>query len=349
MRKTDGSLGLAVIFAFGKFNDRGPYTQRDGVENEILNLTNFFQLLHLRVSVLRDLYLEDMKHALRVVSNPESWQETYVKEEIWNARILPHDSICCIAITSHGIGSQILCSDGYRIEESYIEALFNEDYCSILRGKPKMFIYNKCRNYSECLCETLYPNPCAGDQMHNLSSQIEISSKDEAQQPPSTSTNQHMISFYTCASGTVSFGMKGSIVLSKLPETYDKWRKHEIENNRCQGHIVDFLTEFMCEIVPLVNERMKKGDQRAIVKREDQEVTQCPSIERLRLTNYLYFFACQDDVDCPNSNTLESPLIQIADNPSSNQRKPNKISSSDRLSSQERDMQENKSKSPRKS
>ena len=55
-------------------------------------------------------------------------------------------SICVVAIMSHGDEQGILCKDGRKVVEDYwIQEQFNNENCENLKGIPKFFIFQACR------------------------------------------------------------------------------------------------------------------------------------------------------------------------------------------------------------
>jgi hypothetical protein len=59
-----------------------------------------------------------------------------------------HDVDCMVlAVLSHGTSDRIICGiDGKGVDiYEHVFSLFSAKRCPMMRGKPKMFIFNACR------------------------------------------------------------------------------------------------------------------------------------------------------------------------------------------------------------
>ena len=263
-----GTSGLAVIFAFEYFPEKVS-KRRIGTEQEIQYLESFFCEMNLRVHVLRN--LKNIKFALDVITNPDKYKKSYKKipVEIWNARLLIEDSVSFIALTSHGDNASFQISDGTQVRDTELERYFYENACPILRGCPKLFLYNKCRNHP-------------GVESYEIAHELYSTVQTDGLKPTSNCviiSNLNMMSIYTCAEGIQSLRScdDGSMVLAELPGAYREYGRGK--------DIVQFFTNFLDIIGTQIGARMGAiGSSDFPVN-----VTQIPSMERYTLRYPLYF------------------------------------------------------------
>ena len=268
-----GTSGLAVIFAFEFFTKDSE--RREGTEREIENLEHFYDQINLRVHVLRNLDLEMMELALNVITCPDKYKRKYkeIPAEIWNARLRQEDCISFIALTSHGNNTSFQLKDGKQMLDLELEKYFYENNCSILRGCPKLFLYNKCRNY---------PNVDNSFEIaYELGSLTSAIVTDGLGRPSNRVTipDLHMMSIYTCPEGVKSLRSisEGSLILSELPGAYERYGQ-----GKC---LVEFFTDFLNAVGTYIGLKMET------VGSADYPVniTQIPSMERNTLRYPLYF------------------------------------------------------------
>ena len=102
--------------------------------------------LNLRINHIRIDTPLGLGSSLSLITNPELERSNYrevLPDNIWNARILREDSLCFIGIIANGNYAYTQLSKGAYVTDVNIEEFFNEDYCVLLRGKPKLFLYFK--------------------------------------------------------------------------------------------------------------------------------------------------------------------------------------------------------------
>ena len=135
----DSSSGTAILLVCAEEN-------RPGLQENIQYMETFFKGLNLRINHIRIDTPLGLRSALSVITNPELERSNYTEvlpDNIWNARILREDSLCFIGIIANGNYAYTQLSKGAYVTDVNIEAFFNEDYCLLLRGKPKLFLYFK--------------------------------------------------------------------------------------------------------------------------------------------------------------------------------------------------------------
>ena len=232
----DGKSGLAVIFAFENFAIEKE--KRHGTDKEIDNLKSLFTKMNLRVHVLQDLKFEQMKHALKVITKPGYKKPKHVDERFWHARLTEKDSVSFIAVTSHGDSECFQVLDG-TMKDRDLEEYFYSDVCPILKGYPKLFLYNKCRD--ELGVERY---EIANVALH-CDSEIIVTDSLGAH------CDKDMMAIYTCAEGIRSLRSpsRGSLVLAELPKLYEQHGKGQ--------DILDFIRTLNYILLPMIAEKMK--------------------------------------------------------------------------------------------
>ena len=272
-----GTSGLAVIFAFERFPN--PDKRRDGTSEEIHHMISFFEQLNLRVYVLRDLTLPEMVRTLKVITNPDRYErDARVPDNVWECRVRKEDSMSFIAITSHGDNTCFELSDGNTMKDVDLEKYFYEDVCSSLVGCPKLYMYNKCRNYE-------------GEERYERASPIETIETDglgynTANNLTSAIPDLNMLAVYTCADGIKSLRStsSGSLILSELPAAYREFG--------INMEVMEFFTEFQDRMCRFIGAKMEQMVDKPIFK----NVTQIPSLERITLRYKLYFHSPVPDI-----------------------------------------------------
>ena len=265
-----GTSGLAIIFAFEKFPD--PNKDRHGTDQEINYLKTFFKHLNLRIYVLKDLTLPQMELALKEIANPGRYHHVLSIPEVKNPRVSTEDSMIFIAITSHGDNTCFELSDGNTMKDVDLEKFFYEDVCSSLVGCPKLYLYNKCRNYE-------------GELRFEMASPIETIETDGLGYSTANSLaslaipDLNMLVVYTCADGIQSLRIpsSGSLILSALPVHYKEYGS--------SMEVFEFFTKFLDRMCSCIGDRIERNDQKQLLK----NVTQIPSLERITLRYNLYF------------------------------------------------------------
>ena len=236
---------MAIIFAFDKFPDHTK--ARHGTDQEIDYLKSFYLQLNLRVSVLRNFTLPQMELALKEITNPGRSQGGIgIPEEVKKSHVSRRDSMSFIAITSHGDSSCFELSDGNTMEDIELEKYFYEDVCSSLAGCPKLFLYNKCRNYE-------------GEERFEMASPMETIESDGLGYSTASRVaaipNLNMLSVYTCADGIKSLRLtsSGSLILRELPKHYREYGSNM--------EVIRFFTKFIDKISSCIGKTLESMDK----------------------------------------------------------------------------------------
>lgn len=107
---------------------------RKGSEVDVRNLEELFKQMHMNVEIHEDKSKEEI---LKIVQNFSQ-----------NVKLKNADMMF-IFIMSHGdqgsCDTDVVCSDGRKIDTSAIEDQFDNKKCPYMQKKPKIFVYQVCR------------------------------------------------------------------------------------------------------------------------------------------------------------------------------------------------------------
>ena len=233
----DSSSGTAILLVCAEEN-------RPGLQENIQYMETFLRGLNLRINHIRIDTPLGLGSALSVITKPELERSNYTEvlpDNIWNARILREDSLCFIGVIANGNYSYSQLSKGAYVTDVNIEEFFNEDYCLLLRGKPKLFLYFK-----------YYLELKDGTKTVDL---INASASPHTGginwRNPITSTNLNFLSFYTYEFGISALQTEshGSTALHTLQTAY----------RRNPTDALTFFREFFNEMVELQSQlKIKK-------------------------------------------------------------------------------------------
>jgi hypothetical protein len=113
-----------------KFVHEDIYPERKGSETEAIRLRDVFQELHFAVVLKTNLKRDEILSTL----------EEYSKK----ADLRKHDALVLIVL-SHGHSQYLVGIDGISVHFEEIVNRFNNENCSLLINKPKLFFFNCCR------------------------------------------------------------------------------------------------------------------------------------------------------------------------------------------------------------
>ncbi|XP_061163123.1 caspase-2-like [Saccostrea echinata] len=107
------------------------HKDRTGTEHDCQKLKDLFKSLSFKVVVKDNLTVEKMVREFQVFANRTDLENT---------------DCMVLAVLSHGTSDNIICGvDGRGIDVYDIFHFFSAKGCPMMRGKPKMFIFNACR------------------------------------------------------------------------------------------------------------------------------------------------------------------------------------------------------------
>ena len=259
----DRSSGTAILLVCTKQN-------RPGLQENIQCMETFFRALNLRTNHIHIHTPLELENALTVITNPELGKQAGA-DSIW--RILKEDSLCFVGVIANGNYAYTQLSKGAYITDVNIEEFFNEDYCVLLRGKPKLFLYFKY--YLEVKYGTKTVDLTPGTSPSVYSESLDWKSNTIS------STNMNFLSYYIYDFGLEALhtSSSASIALMELPIAY--------KQENCD--ILTFFRLFLNEMVTLIenNPTMKK-----------EHIPCCICMLRYRLRCNLFFL---------------KPLYQLAD------------------------------------
>lgn len=131
--------GLVFISNFSKFKDN-KHPEREGSEIDYENLLNLFQQMGYGYSHRMNTY------CLTGYITKQEFMDKILKF----SRERKHEVLCsCVVIImSHGSGPKtFLTSDNQEVDLMEVYRIFDNIHCKLLKGKPKIFILQFCRNF----------------------------------------------------------------------------------------------------------------------------------------------------------------------------------------------------------
>ena len=104
------------------------------------------------VSLWRDKYGYNHVYCINDINTDNKWHLTSIEINDYlnkkrgqiESRKIKVDALI-IYLTGHGVDKYILTSNMKGIDRSVISGKFNNKECAVLRGRPKIFIYDQCR------------------------------------------------------------------------------------------------------------------------------------------------------------------------------------------------------------
>ena len=200
----EGYIGNAIIFL---------NTKLIGSCHDQNNLVRTAKLFGFEHHVFRDLSHRQYHDTLYHITNPPSEKTPPISEEVWRARILPEHEAILVVVVSHGNRDCFLTGDGKLFPDKHIDHYLNENECTLMRGKPKIIFFNKCRTEGTVGNGGLSTVSLGGVMEYDM-----YLSSD-------SSTHSNFLHIYTCWKGTYSLRRIdiGSFVISRLPEEFEKY------------------------------------------------------------------------------------------------------------------------------
>ena len=247
----EGYIGNAIIFLNTKLNVSC---------HDQNNLVKTAKLLGFEHHVIRDLSQRQYHNTLYHITNPPSEKTSHIPEEVWRARILPEHEAILVIVVSHGNRDCFLTGDGKLFPDKHIDHYSNENECTLMRGKPKVIFFNKCRTEGTGGNEGL-PSVSLGGVMEYDT----YFSSDS----PTNSNFLHIYSTYSLRRIDI-----GSFVISRLPEEFEKYGIGK--------EFRKFFQIFRSRMISEINMRIKHNPGYA-------EVTQCLTTECDTLLRDIYF------------------------------------------------------------
>lgn len=123
--------GIAILINIDVFDPSWPnLDQRIGSKKDIENLQRLFDNLGYIIKIPTQLSRVDILSELRNVAMKID-HSTY-------------DSLV-VSLMSHGEDDYIFCSDGQKLAINDVRAIFSNENCTALAGKPKLFFVQACR------------------------------------------------------------------------------------------------------------------------------------------------------------------------------------------------------------
>ncbi|KAI4893323.1 hypothetical protein NFI96_028475 [Prochilodus magdalenae] len=224
--------GLALIFNQELFDwklnlgqRRGTATDKENLVKSYVNLTSKFEELGFKVKAYDDLIRENILHKVRKAAE---------------ANHSDADCFVCVFL-SHGEDGHIFAKDE-KVDIKEITALFREDHCKSLAGKPKIFILQACRG-------TVHENavtPMVGEDSEMFNEVVE-----EAAALCTLPAGEDFLMCYCVSEGFVAFRNihLGSFYIQDLCETLQQ-----------QGSTLEF-TELLTLVNLKVSRRCVKDDK----------------------------------------------------------------------------------------
>ena len=108
---------------------------RIGSDLDVRKLEYTFKELHFIPKIRSNLSREELLTELRSLAQ---------KDELSG-----HDAIV-ISLNSHGCSEHYLCADDKYVNFEEIFDIFSDENCEHLRGKPKIILFNCCRDFDQC-------------------------------------------------------------------------------------------------------------------------------------------------------------------------------------------------------
>ncbi|KAI6653571.1 Caspase-2 isoform X1 [Oopsacas minuta] len=265
---SEGYCGNAIIFVMYEFTET---KRREGALLECRNLEEFTRKLFLKPCVFMNATEGEIQMALNFIANPPEIRPSFIPENIWQARILPNHKAILVAIVSHGNTNSFLTADEKLFPDNKIDLYLNETYCPLMRGKPKIIFFNKCRTEAEDVYETISTQPNTTSPVFDSNGMREHENNFN-----DSSTFNDFIHIYSCSMGTSSLRSKitGSLILSALPDEYELYGRDK--------EFRKFLQIFRTRMIIKVNKKVQNEPKFA-------NVTQCITTEHDSLLGDIYF------------------------------------------------------------
>ena len=260
----EGYVGNAIIFVMHKFREMSP---REGAFCELDNLKKIAGLWSFKPCLFLDATENEITDTLKFITNPPEERPSEISENVWQARILDAHNAILVAVVSHGNVDCFLTADEKYFPDKQIYFYLNENNCRIMRGKPKIILFNKCR----------IEDPCVA------SSDLQDSGEHERYDVyfgDRSSTNSNFLKIYSCARGTYSLRDtgSGSFFLSALPREYEAYGGGK--------ELRKFLQIFRSRILKETNEKLENKTPAF------SRYAQCPTLEDSLLAEIFFPQSC---------------------------------------------------------
>ena len=257
----EGYIGNAIIFL---------NTKLSGTVHDENNLVETAKMLGFQHHVFRDLSMRQYHDALYFISNPPLEKTPSIPEDVWHARILPEHEAILVVVVSHGNKDCFLTADGRLFPDKHIDLYLNENKCTLMRGKPKIIFFNKCR--TEGGGEGVPTVPQHTDRILSLNGSMEYDTYFGSD----SSTYSNFLHIYSSSKGTISLRHidTGSFVISRLPDEYKKYGTSK--------EFRKFIQIFRARMISEINMKVKSSPGYL-------EVTQCVTTECDTLLRDIYF------------------------------------------------------------
>ena len=275
----EGYIGNAIVFV---------NTQLIGSCHDQNNLRAFTKLLGFECHVFPDLTQRQYHDTLYYITNPPSEKAPGISEEVWRARILPEHEAIFIAVVSHGNKDCFLTADGKLFPDSHITLYLNENKCTLMRGKPKVIFFNKCRTDG-----TGGNGGVSTVQQQQTARVLSVGGEMdyETYLGGDSSTHSNFLHINSCSKGTYSLRRIdiGSFVISRLPGEFEKYGIGK--------EFRKFIQLFRSRMISEINMMVKNSPGFA-------GVTQCVTTECDTLLRDVYF------PQAPCSESLEEMEVE---------------------------------------
>ncbi|KAI6648068.1 hypothetical protein LOD99_8270 [Oopsacas minuta] len=240
LSRGENKPGLALILDL-----TGGDVPSKGVSENLKLFQEFFIFVNLRVNVISINSQRLLRSRLQSLTHPQLHSQG-LQQNPSNPVLFKEDSLCFIGLIAGGDETHTLFNGEY-IKDVDLERFLNEDYCTILRGKPKLFLYLKYF--------TQIPDHVVPIDLTPTTTNFQDTSTDyETEGDVSSSTNLNMFSYYIYDFGLKSLQTEssGSLALCNLLPAF---KRYGADND-----IVTFFRIFLGEMTELQNELVKMND-----------------------------------------------------------------------------------------
>ncbi|KAI6656970.1 Caspase-9-like isoform X3 [Oopsacas minuta] len=230
--------GIIIVNTF----ENSDYERR-GAEVEKEDLRSLFKNLRLKLILYTNLSAKEIIQNLTDISK--------------NNDLFDH-SVLVVAISSHGsatglYGAEIPGEESNLVSHKEISSIFSSGNCSLLVGKPKVFIFNACRRYADNVDDE------SSDRQFGVSfSQEQIFTDEQCLKESKRGTlNSDIFNIYSCLEGFVSLrsSKRGSLFISTLCEV---WK--EFGNSKSLADIVTHVNRRLIERCAVSNDENEGCD-----------------------------------------------------------------------------------------
>ena len=122
--------GIALIINIETFIDTGPFANRIGSEHDVTSLIRVFDFIEYDTKVFVNLTRREFLKALRKIRDSD--------HSIF-------DSFFCVIMSHGNYKGEVIFADNKPLSKSKIMSEFSPRYCKGLESKPKIFLFQACR------------------------------------------------------------------------------------------------------------------------------------------------------------------------------------------------------------